>query len=146
MKLSASFSGGLPSLLKITAALAVITILSACTSLDEGRTRTASSIPIEVIQSGSGRVMSFHARESSSHLYVSGAAKEQPLTTRTHVDIQLISASGKVVAEKRDDIDPKYPAVGGGRRVQGPYVASFPLSEARQAVRIRITYHSQVHP
>jgi hypothetical protein len=137
--------GRLSGLLKITAALAVVTLISACASLDAGRSHTVSSIPIEVVQSGSGHVLSFRAHESASRLYVSGTAKEQPLTIRTHVDVQLLSASGKVIAEKRDDIDPQHPAAGGGRRAQGAFVASFPLSEARQAARIRVTYHAQ-HP
>lgn len=89
--------------------------------------------------------MSFRAQESSDRLYVSGSATKHRLSSDAHVDIQLISAAGRVVAEKQDDINPMHPKPGGGRRFNDSYVASFPLSEARQASKIRVIYHSGSH-
>jgi hypothetical protein len=105
-----------------------------------------SGLPIEVVHSGSGIVMSFRAHETSGRLYVAGRAKPHQLVQPMHVDIQLIGADGCVVAEKTDDLDsPKHPRIGSGRHGHQSYVASFPLSEARQAVRIRVVCHRYHH-
>ena len=63
-----------------------------------------------------------------------------------HVDIQLIEANGRVIAEKTDDLDtPRHPQISSSRHGHQSYVASFPLSEARQAVKIRVVYHGDYH-
>ena len=89
--------------------------------------------------------MSFRAHETSARLYVAGIAKPFYLKTTTHVDVQLIGPGGNVIAEKQDDIDPVHPRTARSRGGHQSYVASFPLSEARHAARIRVIYHGEAH-
>ena len=90
--------------------------------------------------------MSFRVHETSDRLYVTGRAEPHQLMHPMHVDIQLVGASGRVIAEKTDDIDsPHHPRSGSGSRGHRSYVASFPLSDARQAVKIRVVYHYGDH-
>lgn len=119
--------------------------LSACTSLDTWFKQADSPLPIEVEHSGGGQVLSFRAHETSDRLYVAGSARKQKLSNSAHVDVQLIASSGNVIAEDQNDINPTHPRPGGGKRFTDSYVVSFPLSQARQAVKIRVTYHSSSH-
>ena len=119
--------------------------LSACTSLDTWFKLTDSPFPIEVQHSGGGQVLSFRAHETSDRLYVAGSARKHKLSNSAHVDIQLIGPSGNVIAEDQNDINPMHPRPGGGKRFTDSYVVSFPLSEARKAVKIRVIYHSSTH-
>jgi hypothetical protein len=106
--------------------------------------QSEAALPIETVVSRSGQVMSFRAHETSNRLYVNGQAKSPPLTRPMHIDVQLIGADGQVIAEKSDDLDaPRHPRVSSGRHGRQPYVASFPLSEARRAVKIRVLYHER---
>ena len=89
--------------------------------------------------------MSFRAHETSDRLYVAGTARRHKLSNTAHVDIQLIGSSGDVIAEDQNDINPTHPRPGGGKRFTDSYVVSFPLSQARKAVKIRIIYHSSAH-
>lgn len=113
--------------------------------MDTWLKRADSPLPIEVRHSGSGRILGFRAHETSDRLYVAGSARKQKLSNSAHVDIQLIGSSGNVVAEDRSDIKPMRPAHGGGKRFTDSCVVSFPLSEARKAVKIRVTYHGASH-
>jgi len=119
--------------------------LSACSSLDTWFKQADSPLPIEVQHSGGGEIMSFRAHETSDRLYVAGSARRHKLSNSAHVDIQLIGPSGNVIAEDQNDINPMHPRPGGGKRFTDSYVVSFPLSQARQAVKIRVTYHSSSH-
>ena len=119
--------------------------LAACTSLDTWFKLADSPLPIEVQHSGGGQVLSFRAHETSDRLYVAGSARKQKLSNSAHVDIHLIGPSGHVIAEDQDDINPTHPRRGGGQRFTDSYVVSFPLSQARQAVKIRVIYHSSSH-
>jgi hypothetical protein len=89
--------------------------------------------------------MSFRAHETADRLYIAGTAKRYPSIPWAHIDIQLIGPAGNVIAEKQDDINPLHPPPGGGKRYNDSYVASFPLSEARQAAKIRVIYRSRAH-
>lgn len=130
---------------KTAAAVTVALAFSACSSLKSWSERATSPLPIEVTPSGASQKLSVYTYEISERLYVAGTARKPALTNPVHVDVQLISRSGRVVAERQYDIDPARAALGGGRRSDDTYVASFPLSEARQASRIRITYHNSNH-
>ncbi len=131
-------------ILVVTTAMVAIQ-LTACTSLDTTFKQADSPLPIEVQHLGGGQVMSFRAHETSERLYVSGSARKHALNASGHVDIQLIGSAGNVIAEKQDDIDPIHPRPGGGKRYDDSYVASFPLSEARKATKIRVIYHTGSH-
>jgi hypothetical protein len=61
------------------------------------------------------------------------------------VDIQLVDANGQIVAEKRDTIRSSRPRPGGGKLSTDSFIASFPLAEARQAVKVRVVYHGGSH-
>jgi hypothetical protein len=89
--------------------------------------------------------MSFRAHETSDRLYVAGTARKHRLSPTAHVDIQLIGSSGHVIAEDQNDINPLHSAPGGGKRFTDSYVVSFPLSDARKAVKIRVIYHGGAH-
>ncbi len=119
--------------------------LSACSSLDTWVKQADSPLPIEIQHSGSGRIMSFRAHETSDRIYVAGSARRHLPSNTSHVDVQLIDSSGNVIAEGQDDINPIHPRPGGGKRFTDSYVVSFPLSEARQAVTIRVIYHGGAH-
>jgi hypothetical protein len=144
MKISLSIQK-IPSSLKIGCAVAAIASLSACASSSWTK-QADSTLPIEAIHSGSGAIMSFRAHETSDRLYVAGSAKPHQLIRPTHVDIQLVGSDGRVLAEKTDDLDsPTHPRTARGRSGSQSYVASFPLSEARQAAKIRVIYHGDAH-
>ena len=140
-----SFRSGLNGLLKITVTLTAMTVFSAYAELASFFKQTDSFLPIEVVHSGSGQIMSFRAHETSHRLYVAGIAKPFYLKSTTHVDVQLIGPAGNVIAEERDDIDPAHPRTARSRSSHHSYVASFPLSEARNAARIRVIYHGDAH-
>ena len=120
-------------------------MLSACGSLDSYVWQSRSPLPIEAIHSGAGQVMSFRAFETADRLYVAGATKGRFLNPFAHVDIQLIGNNGQIIAQQRDDIDLAHPRTAQGRHGLRSYVASFLLSEARRASRIRVTYHNESH-
>jgi len=146
MKLSLTdfFSNKFSGFLTTTVVIGMMS-LSACSSLDTWFKQADSPLPIEVQHSGGGRVMSFRAHETSDRLYVAGTARRHKLSNTAHVDIQLIGSSGDVIAEDQNDINPTHPRPGGGKRFTDSYVVSFPLSQARKAVKIRIIYHSSAH-
>lgn len=140
-----SFFKKKPSGLLASVTAIAMMALTSCASLDTWIKQADSPLPIEVQHSGSGQIMSFKAYETSDRLYVSGSAKRYPLSNTAHVDVQLVAANGVVIAEKKDDINPVHPRPGGGKRFTDSYVASFPLSEARTAAKIRVIYHSGKH-
>lgn len=117
-----------------------------CSSPDTWFKQADSPLPIEVQHRGHGKVLSFRAHETSDRLYVSGTAKNYDSSTITHLDIQLLGADGHVLAEKQDDLDGvPQPRISRNQSGRVSYVASFPLSEARQAVKIRVIYDSEKH-
>lgn len=108
---------------------------------------SASVLPIETIDSTGGKV-DVHAYETSGRLYVSGHLQKsfgRHIPHAAHVDVQLVDKTGRVISEKNDDIAPSHPITGGGRTGQIPYVASFPLKEARQATKIIVRYDLNIH-
>lgn len=127
--------------LRLTTLAAAAAIFAAC-STPHAATGT-SPLPIEVVQSGSGHVLSFQARESADRLYVTGRAKGHH--TKTHVDVLLVGPDGKVLAERHDKIGAHQPLPGGGSRPHDTYVASFTLGEARNAKKIRVILHTDPH-
>lgn len=133
------------NLVKIGIAGATLASLPACASSSWIK-QADSALPIEAVHSGSGTILSSRAHETSDRFYVAGRAKPHQLMEPMHVDIQLIGAGGRVIAEKTDDLDwPRQPRSGSGRRGRQSYVASFSLNEARQAVKIRVVYHGDDH-
>jgi hypothetical protein len=130
---------------KIAFALALVATVSACVSSNILFKQANSSLPIEVIQTGSGQIMSSRAHETSDRLYVTGTTRLFLSNAAAHVDIQLVDETGGIIAEKRDGIETSHPRTARARNRNLRYVASFPLSEAQQAAKIRVVYHSDVH-
>jgi len=125
----------------ILGVIAMMTLTSCATS-DSLFKRADSPLPIEARSTGGGEVTSYRASETSDRLSVSGSARQHALTSVGHVDIQLIDSAGKVISEKTDAIVAPQSAPGGGKRFTDSFSASFPLSDARKAAKVRITYHS----
>jgi hypothetical protein len=122
--------------------------LTACSSASNFLRTTNSSLPVETIHSSGGEVVGTLAYESSDRLYVSGHIQKsfgRHVPYAAHVDVQLIDNEGRVIAEKQDDIHPEHPKSGSGRSGRTSYVASFPISEARQAAKIVARYHLNGH-
>ncbi len=139
------FVGGLTTLRNVTLTLAGMTALSACASNALVKHRD-SHLPIETLPSGAGSILSVRTHESADRLYVAGHARPHQLLRPAHVDIQLIGAHGRILAEIKDELNsPKHPRGTHARSGRHSYVASFPLSEACQAVKIRVNYHSGKH-
>ncbi len=132
-------------LVKIGIAITTMASVSACASRSWMK-QANSGLPIEAVHSGSGAIMTFWAHETSDRLYVAGLAKPHQLVQPMHVDIKLIGADGRVIAEKTDRLDaPHHPRTSSGNLGRQSYVASFPLSEARQVTKIRVVYHTGQH-
>jgi hypothetical protein len=133
------------SLLKICSVVAMLGSLSACSS-GSWLKQADSAMPIEAIDLGSGNILGFRAHETSDRLYVAGIAKPHQLMRPAHVDIRLIAADGRIIGEGIEYLDsPRHPRIGHGHRGIQRFVASFPLSEARQAAKIRVVYHGGIH-
>jgi hypothetical protein len=130
---------------KIALTLALLAALQACVSPSSFLRQANSSLPLEVIHGGSGQIMSFRTHETSDRLYITGTATSPFLKSTTHVDVQLIGPGGDVIAEKQDNIGPVHTRAGWSRSGRHSYVASFLLSDAHQAARIRVIYHGGAH-
>jgi hypothetical protein len=133
---------------KIGCAIIALAAITACASVSSLFKQTPSSLPIETLDSTGGEVAGTRAYESADRLYVSGHIKKsfgRHIPYAAHVDVQLVDKMGRVIAEKQDDIDPPHPKSSSGISGRISYVASFPLSEARQAAKITVRYHLDGH-
>ena len=121
--------------------------LSACASSDFF-TNNPSPLPLEAIDGTHGDIASTRAFETDDRLYVTGHMKKprgRHIPTSAHVDVQLIGENGHVLAEKQHDIEPVHPRTFRAQTGRYSYVASFPLEQARQASKIRVSYHLESH-
>lgn len=121
----------------------MLALLSACAT----RFRHANStLPIEIVPTDSSRIVTTRAHETSDRVYVAGSARPDRFG-QTHVDVQLIGSDGQVVAEDCHELDAiVHPRTARARSGNQNYVTSFPLNEARQAVKIRVFAHQGEHP
>jgi hypothetical protein len=144
-----SLFGWVSSLTKVTAVIASLASITGCASSDGFFRQADSPLPIEISDATGGKIASTRAFETKDRLYVAGSMRrsighQPPLAA--HVDIQLLDESGRILAEKQDDIDSSgHPRTAGGRSRASSYVASFPLDLARRASSIRVTYHLEQH-
>lgn len=140
----------LACLAKNAAFFTVLVAISACTSSNSFLRKADSSLPIQIVDSNGGKIASSRAFESSDRLYVAGSLRRSlgsHIPTTAHIDVELISASGRVIAEKQDNVTSvNHPRTATGRSRRHSYVASFPLETAREATSIRVTYHPALHP
>lgn len=138
----------LSQIMNLTLVAAGVAAITACSSTSSLFRQADSSLPIETINATGGQIVTTRAFETQDRLYVSGSMKKGMgihIPPAAHVDIRLVDSSGRVLAEKQDDIDPGHPRLSSGRSGRYSYVASFPLSEARQASRVVVQYHMKGH-
>jgi hypothetical protein len=134
---------------KLLVPVIALAAVSACASFKSFFKQADSPLSIETIHAPSGQIASVRAFESSDKLYVAGSMRRAfgyAIHYAAHVDIQLIGQEGQIIAEKQDDIDAVSPREERGRSRHYSYVASFPLTEARHAAKIRVSYHAATHP
>jgi len=125
-----------------------VTVSAGETSAGSSPHQENLSIPVEVIDTAGGKLTRPITHKFANRLYISGSIKKwtghhPPLAA--HIDVDLIGADGKVLAGVLEDIKVLSPLreARGGRH--SAYVASFPIAQAREAVRIRVRYHQQSH-
>jgi hypothetical protein len=144
MKISFSLS----QILKSIAATALLVSVTSCASTGSLFRQADSTLPMQTFDSTGGEMANTRAFETSDRLYVAGGLNKRiGIPTAAHVDVQLVDANGKIIAEKQDDIALPYrhPRTSANRFRRPTYVASFPLSEARQASKIIVRYHRVPH-
>lgn len=126
--------------------IACFLFLSACTTFDRSVRREYSNLPIEIADPGTMRIVRSHAHETSERLYVAGNVQPATATVGAHVHVELIDADGQILGEISDAlIRPGHPRRSNAQSQRDQFVASFPLDEARRAVRIRVTAHHKKH-
>lgn len=130
------------------AAAFVLATLSACSTF-EGSQRVADSLlPIQIVDASGGVLSGVRAYETSNRLFVTGSVSRilgQDIPASAHVDVQLVAADGKILAEERDAIDSSHPRLSRARNRRTPFVVSFPLTKVSAAVRIIVRYHRTFH-
>lgn len=135
-------------LLKIFAAGAVLTSLTACAT-GSGLFRQADSpLLIQTFDSPGSEIVHARAFETSDRLYVTGVLPDRTgLPAATHVDVQLVDANERVIVEKQSDLATpnRHPQTAGHRFRHPAYVESFPLFQARQAEKIFVRFHRVSH-
>jgi len=137
-KLMKFFNGTL--FIRSIAAVAIIG-LTACASLQS----SPSSLPLATVGDQDGKIFSARVTETANRLYVAGQAKPHRLRTSTHVDVQLLDAQGRVIAEKSDTVEPVNPRTRHARGGKVAYVISFSKAEAQSAKSVRVIYHDESH-
>jgi hypothetical protein len=127
--------------IRLSVMIAALSLAGCATTLiKEG----ASPLPLETVDKTQGHIESTRAFETKDTLYVVGTLHRpigRHLPKTAHVDVELIGANGRILAEKQDDISPQHPRLSGARGGKYSYVVSFPIATARQAAKIRVSYH-----
>jgi hypothetical protein len=126
------------------APLITVLLMTSCASTAP-LTQSSTNLPIETKSSTPGVVVSAHSFERHGRLFISGTWKKTPGYAHhyaAHVDIQLISREGTILASVRDEIDPAPSIRVKVRNSRVAFVGSFPAETARKADRIRIIAHA----
>jgi len=126
------------------APLVTVLLMTSCASTGTS-SPSPTNLPIETKSSTPGVVVSAHSFERHGRLFVAGTWKKTPGYAHhyaAHVDIQLISRDGSILASVRDDIDPAPSIRVKVRNSRVAFVGSFPAETARKADRIRIVAHA----
>ncbi len=134
------------SLVASLAALALMS-LPACASFDFFTTNP-SPLPIEAVDAVPRSSFSTRAFETEHNLFVTGHMQKPGgihIPAPAHVDVQLIGKDGRVLAEEQIGIDPVHPRSTRALTGRHPFVASFPIEQARKSAKIRVRYHLESH-
>lgn len=125
------------SLLIPFAFLALITLLPS--------TAQASLPPLrlEIRPPESDAIRTARVFRKGDRLFVTGRANA---TVSAHVDVELITRDGHVVASASDDLDlVAHPRTAAARAATTTFTASFPLAEADRAERVVVFLHAGSH-
>jgi hypothetical protein len=113
--------------------------LSSCASSNS----PASSAP--QTSGNTEAVSSIHTYERAGRIMVAGHARPAFDNPGSHVDIKLVGADGRVVAQKVERIDLGHPRGSRARLGGDSFVASFPVDVFQQAASVRVTFHGGTH-
>ena len=106
-----------------------------------GNTRT---LPV----SAAGNIDSARAFESNGSVYVPGTIRKpygHHLPHSAHVDVELLDASGRVIATRQDAIDAAHPRIEQRRGGNYPFALGFADDVAGRVRSIRVVYHAHAH-
>jgi hypothetical protein len=107
-------------------------------------TSDSSSLPVRV-GSGQAALSSLRTHDQNGRVTVAGSARPVPGTSGNHVDIELLGADGRVVAQKTERIATGHPRGSRARHGSDSFVASFPAETSRQAASVRVSFHGGAH-
>lgn len=138
-----------PLLKKTLPAIMMLSAFVGCETLGDSTRKSRSPLPIEVVNRGGGSLGTTRAYETESRLYIVGSFKRSTgrhLPVTAHVDIQLLDKGGGILASQDEEIDASHPRIAQARGNRIFYTAGFPVEAARQAAKIRILFHQELHP
>lgn len=142
------YSISLLNVSKLALVAALMASMTACASTGSFFRQADSPLSIQTLGSTEDQMSNPRAFETTDRLYVAGGINKRiGLPATAHVDVQLVDANGSVIAEKQDalNVPDRHPRTAAHRFSRPTYVASFPLSEARQASKIVVRYHRTPH-
>lgn len=113
--------------------------LTACASSQ------SNALPVQTTNGQVGSVSSVRVFEQGNKLFVAGSARPTLTSAGNHVDVQLIGADGRVVAEDTEAIKLGHPRGSRARHGSDTFVTSFPLDVARGASSVKVSFHSSSH-
>jgi hypothetical protein len=120
--------------------LLVVTSLSPL-MLTASASTSSNALPIQ----SSGAVSSVRACERGNRFLVTGSVRPTFSSVGNHLDVQLIEANGRVIAENVETIKLGHPRASRSRHGADTFVTSFPLTAARQASRVKVNLHTSSH-
>lgn len=96
--------------------------------------------------SAAGNIASARAFESNGSVYVTGTIRRpHHLPHSAHVDVELLDASGRVIATRQDAIDAAHPRIERRRGGKYPFALGFADDVAGSVRSIRVVYHAHAH-
>jgi uncharacterized lipoprotein YbaY len=131
-----------PIIFRSACALSLALIAAGCAARPE--TGPVVSLPV----TKSGPVASARAFESQDSVYVAGTVNRpfgHHLPHSAHVDVELLDASGRVIASRQDAIRAVHPRHENRRGGQYSFAIGFPKGETGGAQTIRVSYHAHSH-
>lgn len=131
-----------PIIIRSAFALGLSLVAVGCATRPE--TGPVISLPVKT----SGSVASARAFEAGGSVYVAGTVRKpfgQHLPYSSHVDVEFLDVSGRVIATRQDPIGSAHPRQERRRGGQYSFAIGFPKAEAGGTQAIRVTYHAQSH-
>ena len=104
-----------------------------------------SPLAVQKVSSQIGSISGVRAHEQNGRLFVTGSARPSLASGGNHVDVQLIGADGRILAQETEPVKLGHPRGSRARHGGDSFVASFPLATARPAACVRVIFHSSAH-